>query len=202
MTTVGSDEVGYGSWCGPLVVCATCLPSDFRDPDIKDSKSLSRKQREIIFERYSANKKHIVVVDSETIDQRGVFPSLLDGHSEAITAIEIGLLSDFTVVVDGTLKIKLGSSVRAYCVPKADTMVPAVALASIFAKVTRDRMMVEYAKQFPGYGFEKHMGYGTPQHQEALEKLGPCPIHRRSYAPVADVIARLNPEPNIMDLFD
>ncbi len=92
------------------------------------------------------------------------------------------------VVVDGIVDPELEKGLtyapRVFCLPKADSLVPAVALASIIAKVTRDRMMVEWDKKYPGYGFAHNSGYGTPEHQEALGKLGPCPIHRTQYAPV------------------
>jgi len=83
-------------------------------------------------------------------------------------------------IVDGKIPVE-----GAIALPKADLLIPAVSLASIIAKGTRDRIMTELSKVHPGYGFENHFGYGTPEHQAALEKLGPCSIHRRSYAPIA-----------------
>lgn len=184
---IGSDEVGYGSWAGPLLVCALALPKDWHDPAVRDSKKLSQKQRECTFERYFESiLKKMVVKSSEEIDRDGVWATLLVAHKEAIEAVASSLTTSYVVAIDGTLAVDL-KGMQAFSLPKADEHIQAVALASIFAKVTRDRMMVEYAKQYPGYGFEKHCGYGTAAHKAALEQLGPCPIHRKSYKPIAEL---------------
>jgi ribonuclease HII len=122
---------------------------------------------------------------AEEIDEKGVYNILLQLHGECIQAglAAAKVSSEAIAIVDGTLNIP-----GAHCLPKADALVPAVSAASILAKVIRDRAMIDADELYPGYGFAKHKGYGVPQHQAALERLGPCALHRRSYEPVAKII--------------
>ncbi len=185
---VGSDEVGYGSWAGPLLVCAVALPRGFNEPGIGDSKKLSEKQREQAFDRFTRAtpvRHHLVWVHHQDIDREGVWKALLRAHREALTTVLAQVEGSTLRVIDGfphgTEAIGVPHAVG---LPKGDQLVPAVSLASIIAKVTRDRHMRVLAGQYPGYGFSRHMGYGTPEHQRALRELGPCEIHRKSYAPI------------------
>ena len=180
--TIGSDEAGYGAWAGPLVVCAVVMPQDWPGvPKLKDSKVMSKKAREEVFRSFSfAAVNHVVIVPPEKIDQDGVWTCLCRAHAEAIQHLaKLVAGNTVNIIVDGNVPV-----VGATSVPKADALFPVVSLASVLAKVTRDRIMALLDKDYPGYGFSKHVGYGVPFHQEALKRLGPCPIHRRSYEPV------------------
>lgn len=183
---VGSDECGYGSLAGPLVVCAVATPCDWPgEPDVMDSKDLkSRLRREAVYERHfkpDGFPMNLVVVEPEEIDAKGVRNALKEAHRKAVEGTFWRLAYPPIIVVDGNMDCGIEG---AHYLPKADSLVPAVSLASIIGKVTHDRIMVELDKKYPGYGFAQHVGYDTPQHREALNRLGPCPVHRRSYSPV------------------
>jgi ribonuclease HII len=111
-----------------------------------------------------------------------VYQANIEAHREVHRHFGVGALH----IADGNLDLGQGI----VSLPKADTLVPAASAASIIAKVTRDREMVELNKVWPGFGFDLHMGYGVPAHQDALAKLGPCPIHRKSYAPIAALLPK------------
>jgi ribonuclease HII len=196
----GSDEVGYGAWAGPLCVCAAItFPSAQRVISVTDSKRLSVAQREDLYHVLSKTITHsIVCVEPEEIDQRGLGVVWEAAHSQAIQkAIDAhkakGHKEMPLVIVDGNRGF-LGAT----ALPKADLLIPAVSIASILAKVHRDHIMYEMDTKYPGYGFKSHVGYGVPQHQEALERLGITPIHRKSYAPIAKLIRSKTPD--MMDL--
>ena len=182
----GTDEAGYGAWAGTLVVAAVLAPADWVPPSgLTDSKQLTEAQREALFialQRDTRIKYRIGSVDSQTIDRQGVFNVLRHQHEilHQGFAHEVEGRHRVLFIADGSLKLNHG--IRS--LPKADTFVPAVSAASIFAKVTRDRGMVAAGQVFPGYGFEKHKGYGVPLHEAALARLGPCEIHRKSYGPI------------------
>jgi ribonuclease HII len=182
--TLGIDEVGCGCWAGPLVVGAVLAPFAWSHPLLRDSKTTKneRNREEILLQlpqpgevRYFLRRTPASEVDRVGIrNARGdAFTSLC----ETIYAIE----EDVLVVIDGDVPARGFSQAL---LPKADTFVPHVMAASIVAKVSRDTEMMLYAKQYPQYGFEKHKGYGTEEHTVALEKYGPCPLHRRSYRPI------------------
>lgn len=186
---VGSDEVGFGAWAGPLVVAAVATPRNWSDPRVKDSKKLSERQREALYEEFFKPEgfpMNVVIVEPSTIDSRGVWSCLVEAHYDATHGMNDRLVDEPLIIVDGQVPVEGGISL-----PKADNLVPAVALASIIAKVTRDRIMVKLDRQFPGYDLSSSKGYGVPKHQSGLEKLGPCPIHRRSYEPVARAATNL-----------
>ena len=178
---IGADEVGFGSWAGPVLVCAVAVPVTWAAPaGLDDSKKLRPKRREELFDLlrdrlpYASER-----AESVEIDREGVWPAL----HRCFRASVQDLLARFPkalVVLDGAIQLECDH----LHFPKADGLVPAVMAASVFAKVIRDRHMVEMAQRYPGYGFGKHAGYGTPEHQEALGRLGPTPIHRMSYLPL------------------
>lgn len=209
---IGSDESGYGSMAGPLCVAAVGLPRGFDDPEVKDSKQRTEAQREALYEKYMGDYvSWVEVVEAEAIDRMGVYSALLYAHRTCLQNVlkyqkaDDRYVFNPLVVVDGNLPVEqfgLGD-VPAVALPKADDLVPACSMASIFAKVTRDRIMVEMDAKFPGYGLAEHKGYVTPEHKAALKKLGACPIHRQSYAPVAEVVAQLDgEEPQEAWMFD
>lgn len=189
---VGSDEAGYGAYAGPLVVAAVATPRDWTDPRVKDSKKLSERQREALYEEFwkpEGFPMNVVIVEPADIDEKGVWPCLIQAHFDATHGMGHRLVYEPLIVVDGKIPVQ-----DAISLPKADTLVPACSLASIIAKVTRDRILIELDHTYPEYGFAQHKGYGVPEHQAALDRLGPCPAHRRSYDPVARAVRQSIPE--------
>lgn len=192
-TIVGIDEAGYGAWAGPLYAAAVAVPCDWNgDPAIIDSKRMTPLQRETVFERYwrpdLANIAiGVGVVPADELDKIGAKKAMMLSHRRALESIGGRLAYKPFVVVDGVLRPDIDDLAdKVMCLPKADARVPVVSLASIVAKVSRDREMVKLSAQYPGYGFDAHMGYGTGQHRLRLQEKGPCAIHRRSYSPVKD----------------
>jgi ribonuclease HII len=174
----GVDEAGRGPLAGPVVAAAVIFPSDIMIDGIKDSKVLSEKERERLFASIQENALSIGVgiVDHTVIDEINILNATFRSMFKAITKLKCKpehLLIDgphfpganipFTKIVDG------------------DSKCFSIAAASIIAKVTRDRLMKVYDKQYPQYGFAKHKGYGTKEHLEAIKKHGPCAIHRKSF---------------------
>ena len=195
----GSDEVGFGSWAGPLVVCAAVVPSTWSAPGVTDSKKLTPAARDRAYEMLVATVTYgIVEIPSSEIDKNGVSAAWEFGHSRAIQiALDQHKAKGHPdlpmVIIDGSRGV-LG----ARTLPKADLLVPAVSAASIIAKVHRDRLMQALDKLHPGYGWDSNSGYGTPQHQEGLRRHGVTEHHRRSYAPIADLV---RPQEKPQDLF-
>jgi ribonuclease HII len=189
----GADEAGRGACAGPLVVAAAILPATRRGevPGLADSKLLTAAARERVHDEVVARASAytVVVIGADEVDRRGLHVSNLAGMRRALAALtphpEYVLTDGFSV--DG-----LGTPGLA--VWKGDQVAACVAAASVLAKVTRDRIMVELDGEFPGYGFAEHKGYSTPEHGEALRRAGPCPQHRFSYANVAANLSVAAPE--------
>lgn len=181
---VGMDEVGRGCWAGPTVVGGVIL----REPieGLKDSKKLSKRRREEldILIRESALAYAIGEASAREIDEFGLTQALKLAYERALRAIAIPFDE---VIIDGDYDF-LSANPKIKTLIKADALVPAVSAASILAKVYRDNLMVKLSLDFPTYGFEKHVGYGTAAHMKALAEYGPCAIHRRSFAPVAKLL--------------
>lgn len=177
---VGIDEVGRGCWAGPLVAGAVVL----REPivGLMDSKKLTHNQRkELVKEIYvKAVAIGLGWVDAKTIDAIGL--SAANGRAMKLALEQINVPYD-RVIIDGTYNF-LPEVQGTETLAKADSLVPAVSAASILAKVARDAYMVDAAMQYPEYGFEKHVGYGTRYHHEQLKKFGVCELHRLSYKPL------------------
>lgn len=179
----GVDEVGRGCLAGPVVVAAVILPRDLPLSGVRDSKQLSAKAREAAFElvRESAIAWSAWAVSPAEIDRRNVLAASLWGMERVVRRLRPA--PDFVLVDGNELPWELRGRARA--VVKGDSRSQCIAAASIVAKVLRDRVMRVWDRHYPGYGFSEHVGYPTSQHVEALRKLGACPIHRRSFRPVA-----------------
>ncbi|NOX61157.1 MAG: ribonuclease HII [Chloroflexi bacterium] len=181
----GLDEAGRGAWAGPVVAAAVVLPPD---PDllakvlagVDDSKRLSPAARERLAERIRELAQVGVGWSSaETIDEMGIIPATLVAMQAALAALPRP--PDFLLI--DHIPRALGSWPQERLV-RGESQSLSIAAASIIAKVYRDQWMVEYDERYPGYGFARHKGYGTRQHCAALDRLGPCPIHRRTWAPL------------------
>ncbi|GAA5493850.1 ribonuclease HII [Rubritalea halochordaticola] len=181
----GVDEAGRGPLAGPVSAAAVILPEGFTHPLLDDSKKLSEKKREQIYEDLMADKSirwgHCYA-EVEEIDEINILKATHAAMARAVKALgEPGVYC----LIDGLAvpNFPFGSE----GLVKGDGKSLSIAAASIIAKVSRDRKMLEYAQEFPEYGFEKHKGYGTKAHLEALQNHGPTRIHRRSFAPVAQL---------------
>jgi ribonuclease HII len=181
MVTVGIDEVGRGCWAGPLVAGAVVLGADI--PGLKDSKKLTKRQREVLADEIRISAKAIGLgwVMPDEIDAIGLSRAVGLAMQRAITEIAVPFED---MIIDGNINY-FPDDPRARAVIKADDLLPAVSAASIIAKVARDTYMSEKAHtQFPAYAFDKHVGYGTKLHIEALKTYGVTPLHRLSYKPI------------------
>ncbi|CAB4919955.1 unannotated protein [freshwater metagenome] len=183
----GVDEAGRGACAGPLVVAAVILNNPF-DPalsEVRDSKELSEKKREILFETISthASAISVVIVSAQEVDSRGVHAANLDGMRRAVHGLEH--LPAY-VLTDG-YSID-GLTIPNLAVWKGDQVAMTISAASIIAKVTRDRIMRELDNKYPEYGFSGHKGYITAGHTIALNKFGVCIHHRRSFSNIAALI--------------
>lgn len=187
----GVDEVGRGAWAGPLAAAAVVLPLGCRIPGVRDSKLLPKERREDLAEKImeKAIAWSIAMITVETIDECGLGAANLLALRQAVESLSIG--ADY-VLSDAFDLTRFGLS----CTPviHGDARVFSIAAASILAKVHRDRRMEAYAEDFPMYGFERHRGYGTPEHQEALRLFGPSALHRRSFEPIRAYVERAHNE--------
>lgn len=173
----GMDEAGRGPLAGPVVAAAVLFPKEIIIEGINDSKKLSEKKREALYEQIvSSALTGVGIVDAREIDETNILIAARRAFSLAAQALPVTPDFFYTDYITGlTLPAPHESVV------KGDQNIYSVAAASIVAKVTRDRMMREYAQKYPGYGFDKHKGYGTKAHYEAIERLGISPIHRRAF---------------------
>ena len=182
---IGSDEAGYGSWAGNLVVAGVAVPRGWSDPLVTDSKAMTDSQREGAVRRYRhVHKWKVVVVQPEEIDRIGVWNALIQSHNSVHEVLSEGVSGSRLHVVDGLTNARSKLSEGLIPLPKADVRVPAVSLASCFAKVVQCRFMEIAEKQHPGYGFIRHRGYHSREHVQALAKNGVTPLHRKSYASI------------------
>ncbi len=179
----GVDEAGRGPLAGPVVAAAVILCLDFVTDGLDDSKCLTPAQREVQRLRIieSPCVWGIGVVEPDEIDRINILQATFLAMRQAVAAlcVQPGL-----VLVDGHLRVP-GLTCTQRPIIGGDASEPAIAAASILAKTYRDGLMRKYAEEYPGYGFEKHKGYPTPEHVANLFRLGPCPIHRKSFYPVS-----------------
>ena len=174
----GIDEAGRGPLCGPVVAGAVVLPKDLRIMYINDSKKLSEKRREELFDiiQKEAVSVGVGIVDAARIDEINILNATYEAMRQAVNNLSVkpDILFNDAVTIPQL-------DIRQLPIIKGDANSISIAAASIIAKVTRDRMMCEYDEMYPGYGFAKHKGYGTKQHIEALKELGMSPIHRKTF---------------------
>ncbi len=181
----GVDEAGAGPLCGDVLAAAVILDPEKPIPGLTDSKKLSEKKREYLFDviREQALGFAIARATVEEIDRINILKARMLAMTRAVEGLK-GQCEH--ALIDGNRLPDL--QIQATAVVKGDALVSSIAAASVLAKVQRDREMLELDARYPGYGFARHKGYGTKAHLEALRTLGPCPVHRRSYAPVRSLL--------------
>jgi len=187
----GADEAGRGAWAGPLVAAAVIFPPNealgqVLCARVRDSKALTPKQREEIYPEIvaSAVAVGLAVVPPAEVDEAGLSQANRAALLAALQNLSPGptfALIDFFSLEGLPIPYKSLAQGDAHCL--------SIAAASVVAKVTRDRLMAEWDRTYPGFGFAQHKGYGTPRHRQALLRLGPSPIHRRSFAPIRQALA-------------
>ena len=183
----GVDEAGRGPLAGPVFAAAVILDDLLPIQGLADSKKLTPKKREHLYEIIKAQALCFCVATAsvEEIDQLNILQATLLAMQRAVKGLR---LKPSKVLVDGNRLPVL--DIRAEAIVKGDATVPSISAASILAKVERDRWCVEVDAQFPNYGFLTHKGYGTQVHLRALQEHGPCVLHRRSFAPVAKLLGK------------
>lgn len=174
----GIDEAGRGPLAGPVVAGAVILPKGLKIPYLNDSKRLSEKKREELYDviMEQAVSVGVGIVSPERIDEINILQATYEAMREAVGTLSYRpdvLLNDAVIIPELTIPQEK--------IIKGDAKSLSIAAASVIAKVTRDRMMKAYHELFPEYGFEKHKGYGSKEHIEMIQKIGPCAIHRRSF---------------------
>lgn len=177
----GVDEVGRGPLAGAVVAAAVVLPPDVDLPGVNDSKLMSEKQRDAAFDRIKAAALGwaVGVVGPERIDQINIRNAAFEAMLQALAGLPAACRAEAVLIDGNALLPRWDGPQRA--VVGGDRKVLSIAAASIIAKVTRDRMCLEWEEQYPGYGFARHKGYYTREHVEAIARLGPSPIHRRTF---------------------
>lgn len=181
----GVDEAGRGPLAGPVVAASCILPNDYFLSGIDDSKKLSPKKRHHIYQILISDPQiiyQVAIVDSKVIDQINIYQATIKAMIESVD--RLSTLPDY-LLVDG-LHLK-HPNILGEGIIKGDQKSLSIAAASIIAKETRDELMLSYHEKWPGYGFDKHKGYGTQAHRNAIVKDGPCPIHRYTFEPIKSI---------------
>ena len=187
----GIDEAGRGALAGPVVAAAVILPRGINASwltRVKDSKQLTPAKREFLFHHIheAAISIGVGAIPNDLVDKKGIVPATRLAMKLAVDQLSPppeSLLIDYMRLPEVRLPQK--------GITKGDSLCFSIACASIIAKVTRDQLMVDFDRTYPGYGLAQHKGYGTRQHFACLVKLGPCPIHRQTFRPVKDIVQRL-----------
>ena len=181
----GLDEAGRGCLAGPVVAAAVILPRDWLHAEINDSKQLTAHQRDTLFAVIHEHARGIGVgiASVEVVDRLNILQATLVAMKEAV--LNLSSPPDFLLLDAVQLS---NMPMPQHSIIKGDTLSLSIAAASIIAKVTRDRLMVEYDRQYPVYGFAAHKGYGTQQHRSAIKQYGPCPIHRKTFRGVKEYL--------------
>jgi ribonuclease HII len=186
LLVAGVDEAGRGPLAGPVVAAAVILPSKHPIAGLNDSKKLSEMQREQLFAQIIeyAVAYHVCFVHSDEIDEVNILQATMLGMQRAVCALSV---QPQRVLIDGN-RVPKNLPCEAQAIVKGDGKEQCIMAASILAKVSRDRWMHELHAEYPQYGFGVHKGYPTPDHLAALNTHGPCPVHRRSFAPVRNLL--------------
>ena len=184
-TIAGTDEAGRGPLAGPVVAAAVILYPEQMLSGVNDSKKLTERQRERLFPLIMAEARAVAIgiCDHGEIDKLNILRASLEAMRRAVTSLTVA--ADF-ILIDGTFSLTL--ELPQQTIIKGDSLSLSIAAASIIAKVTRDRLMVEYDALYPGYGFAAHKGYPSAAHRAAIARLGPCPIHRKSFRGVKEFV--------------
>lgn len=179
----GVDEVGRGPLVGPVVTAAVILPKDFVDERINDSKKLTEKKRELLYDVIMENAISVGIgmSSNEVIDEINILEATKKAMIEAISNLNV---KPEHILIDA---VKLNVDIPSTSIIKGDAKSQSIAAASIIAKVTRDRMMVELDKEHPEYDFKHNKGYGTKKHIDAIYKYGVLPEHRKTFAPISEI---------------
>ena len=186
---LGLDEAGRGPWAGPLVVAGCILPKGFKNDEINDSKKLSMKKREWLFDEIikSAIAYDILFISAQDVDKLNPKQASINGMYEVFSSIKP---TAQVVLIDAEKVPKIKA--KAESIIKGDTKSISIAAASILAKVARDRYMIEIANKYPEYHFDSNKGYGTIEHLKAIQKFGPIKdFHRFSYRPIKEIIKKI-----------
>ena len=183
----GIDEVGRGPLIGPVVTAAVILPCDFYDERIMDSKKLSEKKRELLYDVIMENAISVGIgmSSNEVIDEINILEATKKAMLEAVSKLSVK--PEF-LLIDA---VKLDTDIPSLSIIKGDAKSQSIAAASIIAKVTRDRMLIELDKEYPEYDFKHNKGYGTKKHIEAIYKYGILDSHRKSFEPIKSIIEKL-----------
>ena len=183
----GIDEVGRGPLIGPVVTAAVILPCDFYDERIMDSKKLSEKKRELLYDVIIENAISVGIgmSSNEIIDEINILEATKKAMLEAVSKLSVK--PEF-LLIDA---VKLDTDIPSLSIIKGDAKSQSIAAASIIAKVTRDRMLIELDKEHPEYDFKHNKGYGTKKHIEAIYKYGILDSHRKSFEPIKSIIEKL-----------
>lgn len=186
----GIDEAGRGPLAGPVVAAACIIPPGVTFPGVNDSKKLTPKKRFELYQALTTHPKTIYAVgqiDSKEIDRINILQATIQAMLQAIAKLSC---TPDLLLVDG---LSLPHPfIKCQKIIGGDALSQSIAAASIIAKETRDRLMVEYHREWPEYGFDQHKGYGTAQHQDAIARYGACPIHRQTFEPLKSLLAQLS----------
>ncbi|MCR5051732.1 MAG: ribonuclease HII [Streptococcus sp.] len=183
----GIDEVGRGPLAGPVVTACVILPKNCKIKHLNDSKKIPKNHHEEIYQEILARALGIGIgiVDNNVIDQINIYEATKVGMLQAINQLKGEVTKPDYLLIDA---MHLETSIPQLSLIKGDANSLSIAAASIVAKVTRDRMMADYANDYPGYAFEKNVGYGTKEHLEGLKKYGITPIHRKTFEPIKSML--------------
>lgn len=178
-TIAGIDEAGRGPLAGPVVVAAVIMPKDSMIEGVNDSKKVSEKKREMLYEQIinEAISYNVGIIDQKEIDKINILNATKEGLTQAVKGLEV---KPDEILVDALTKIDT-IGIPYISIIKGDAKSYSIAAASIIAKVTRDRIMRQWDEIYPQYGFSKHKGYGTKMHIDAIKQYGICPLHRLSF---------------------
>ncbi|MBN2908250.1 ribonuclease HII [Polycladomyces sp. WAk] len=184
----GIDEAGRGPLAGPVVAAAVILPEDFDPTGLNDSKQLSAEERATLRKRI---ERHAVaigigIVETDFIDTYNILQATYEAMRRAVADLPV---RPDQLLIDAVEVPEL--PIPQHAIIKGDQLSHSIAAASVIAKTVRDQWMIEQAARYPQYGFEKHMGYATPEHLAALAEWGPCPLHRRSFAPIRELVQQV-----------